>query len=488
MTSTNSRAALETGMLELPVISPAKRVVFDISMLSRWAGPPAGIVRVERELARWARSHLRELVFVFLDPYTRSYRELNPRWIDEVLAGNVWIDPRLPPGGSRGRRRDRIPAFIRPAAMWILQSRKNALVLLDRIRFSATSPALKAAAEWLQRPLVSEKYRRHMFHPDGTRRALVSYRELLGPAVTFTPNDILVFAGAPWEHSDIREVQSLKQRFGFRFVVLCYDIIPLMFPHFYKPADVSNFSNYWETAFPLADLAAFTARAIQNDTLAYCSSRGIKTNQTAVFPLGADVVASRGGRSPVLPKGLEAGRYALFVSTIEPRKGHGMIRKVWLEMLSRGLPQKHRFKLVFVGRPGWMVDELLDQLTTDERLSDSLYVLTSVEDEQLSALYDGAAFCLYPSVYEGYGLPIVEAFSRGKAVLASNGGAIPETVGGLGPCLEPHDEEQWRLALSAWIADPATRARHEADIRERYRPMSWSASAERFFQLLEEQR
>jgi glycosyltransferase involved in cell wall biosynthesis len=488
MISTNSKATSEAVLGELPVTSPAKRIVFDISMLARWAGPPAGIVRVERELARWARANLRELVFVFLDPHTRSYRELNPRWIDELLAGNVWVDPRIAPGGSRRRRRERIPAFIRPAAMWVLQSRKSALLMLDRVRFSGAPPALKAAAEALQRPLISEKYRPHMFHPDGTRRTLVTYHDLLGPAVTFTADDTLVCAGAPWAHSDIGEIQRLKWRFGLRFAVLCYDIIPLMFPHFYKPSDVTNFSNYWESAFRVADLVVFTANAIRNDTLAYCSSRGIKINQTAIFPLGADVVASPSASLPTLPKGLEAGRYALFVSTIEPRKGHDMIRRVWLDMLSGGLPQRHRFKLVFVGRPGWMVDELLDQLTTDPRLSDSLYVLTSVDDEQLSALYDGAAFCLYPSVYEGYGLPIAEAFARGKAVLASNGGAIPETVDGLAPCLEPHDEEQWRLVLSAWISDPETRARHEAQVRERYRPASWSASAERFFQLVDERR
>ena len=102
------------------------------------------------------------------------------------------------------------------------------------------------------------------------------------------------------------------------------------------------------------------------------------------------------------------------VSTIEPRKGHQLIYNVWLKLLAEGVPQKTGFKLVFVGRPGWKVEKLIDQLKNDARLGNSLQLLTSVNDDQLAALYDGAAFCLYPSVYEGYGLPVVEAFFQQK--------------------------------------------------------------------------
>ena len=79
----------------------------------------------------------------------------------------------------------------------------------------------------------------------------------------------------------------------------------------------------------------------------------------------------------------------------------------------------------------------------------------SPEDSGIAALYRGAAFCLYPSRYEGYGLPVVEAFSYGKAVLASTGGALPEVVDGFSPCLDPLDAEAWRRMLRTWIEDPS---------------------------------
>jgi glycosyltransferase involved in cell wall biosynthesis len=291
----------------------------------------------------------------------------------------------------------------------------------------------------------------------------------------------LICAGAPWEHSDVHAIESLKKWHGFRFVVLCYDIIPLQFPHFYKDADVVAFRDYYHTAFPLADLVMFTSHAIERDALAYCDTHHLKINQTRVIAPGADAVVPKSSAYVTLPAGLRRGGYALFVSTIEPRKGHQLIYNVWLRLLAEDVPQTSDFKLVFVGRAGWKVEGLIDRLKNDPRLGDSLQLLTSVNDDLLAALYDGAAFCLYPSAYEGYGLPIIEAFSRNKALLASTGGAIPEVVGGLSPCLDPHDEDLWHSMLLKWIVDPAARAPYEAEIRNRFKPTSWDASAKGFF-------
>ncbi|MCZ7658968.1 MAG: glycosyltransferase [Xanthobacteraceae bacterium] len=118
-------------------------------------------------------------------------------------------------------------------------------------------------------------------------------------------------------------------------------------------------------------------------------------------------------------------------------------------------------------------------------LRETLHLLHDVPDETLHALYDGAAFCLYPSAYEGFGLPIVEAFLRGKAVLASTGGAIPEVAAGLAPCLDPDDAGAWQTMLARWISDPAVATAHATEIRRRFRHVSWSEAAERFFAAVE---
>lgn len=103
--------------------------------------------------------------------------------------------------------------------------------------------------------------------------------------------------------------------------------------------------------------------------------------------------------------------------------------------------------------------------------------LSAVGDAVLRAV-PGGAFCLYPSAYEGFGLPIIEAFAHGKAVLASDGGAVPETVGDLSPCLPAGDVGAWEAALAAWIADPAARAPWEARIAAGFAHPDWDGAAD----------
>jgi glycosyltransferase involved in cell wall biosynthesis len=118
-------------------------------------------------------------------------------------------------------------------------------------------------------------------------------------------------------------------------------------------------------------------------------------------------------------------------------------------------------------------------------LGNSLLMLANVDDSTLSSLYKGAAFCLYPSQYEGFGLPIVEAFLHGRAVIASTGGAIPDVVGEFSPCLDPSDEEAWYTTFRRWIIDPNARVPYEEAIRARFTAVTWSDAAQNFFQMVE---
>jgi glycosyltransferase involved in cell wall biosynthesis len=116
----------------------------------------------------------------------------------------------------------------------------------------------------------------------------------------------------------------------------------------------------------------------------------------------------------------------------------------------------------------------------------SIVRLSDVADETLDTLYRRAAFCLFPSLYEGYGLPVVEAFARGKALLASDGGSLPEVVKDFSPVLPAGDEAAWRDALAAWIADPALRAPYETAIRTRFTHPTWAQASECFFEIIAE--
>jgi glycosyltransferase involved in cell wall biosynthesis len=467
------------------------RLVFDVTTTAVWSGPPVGIVRVEGEFARFALGHIDSVVPAFFDSNTLCFRRLSPALARSLIAQDAAFDALsfLNPARKGKRKTDRIPAPLQPYAMWVLQFRRSLLRMLERIRLTTASARVASFADRVQRLIMSNKYRAVMVKPDGSRRANLPMEMALGPPIQFTAYDTLVCTGAGWAHNDIAAIATLKQREGFRFVLFCHDVIPELFPHYYKAADVKMHHDYCHRAFGAADLVICNSRRIEADVRAWCEAQGIALHATAVCRLGADIGVCGGAgvemsdTTASLPAGLERDHYALFVSTIEPRKGHRLIYDVWVKLLDAGIPQRAGFRLVFAGREGWMVDDLMRDLRLDPRLAGTLVVLTDASDATVAALYRDAAFCLYPSRYEGYGLPLIEAFWHGKAVLASTGGAVPEVVGDFSPCLDPTDTEAWQHMLETWIGDPSARLPYETRIRMSFCPRSWEEAAEEFFAL-----
>lgn len=476
---TSSDASLETRFRQSrSAINDHGRVLFDISTSMRWAGPPVGIVRVERELALWADRNVTDVVFVFFDPALLAYREIrcDARLFltGEATLNTVGLTNPAAPGK---RRSDRIPPALKPAFLWLTQSRQMALGLLERLRLSGGPSWLTRLAGYLQRPLTSRKYQPFMVRADGKRRPYLPYAMVAGERVAFRPTDTLICAGSGWGHTNIEAVSQQKSRIGFRFVLLCYDLIPLLFPQFYRPHDVERFGAYMRVAFAIADRVVVTSRRTEADCQAYFIDHGIVAGDIVVAPLGFDAQPQQVKPRPDLPPGLARDHFILLVSTIEPRKGHRLMYRVWRRLMAEGVPQSADFKLVFVGRQGWMTDDLLSEIREDSELAGRIRIVTDADDDLLGALYEAAAFCVYPSAYEGYGLPVVEAFSFGKAVLASNGGALPEVVGKLSPCLDPTDEEAWYAHMRQWIEVPESRLTFERAIRAQFRHPAWADAA-----------
>ncbi len=466
-----------------------RRLIFDVSTLVRSDRETGGIIRVARELALWACCNRDDVVFVTFNWETRLFHVVDPAWAKQVftMAAKVDISELVDRWQSKPKFRDRLPFHLRRLATWAQHPRRRAIVALEQARRNAKSRTAVDKIERLQAKLLSGRYRDELFDPFGRRRSLVPYHTVVGPAHAFRQDDILVLTGAEWGQLDPALYRSLKVQHGIRIAVLCYDILPALYPDFFQPPLTAAFIAYIRVVLPFADLVMFHARAIEQDVRRYCDSEGLVLSKTSIVPMGTDFARTLLQRQGPLPGGLEPQRYALFVSTIEPRKQHRLLFSVWKRLLTEGVPQASRFKMVFVGRRGWLVDDLLAEIDAHPSAGDSLLLFLNAPDETLAELYTQCAFCLFPSLYEGYGLPIIEAFGYGKAVLASTGGAVPEVVGGLSPCLDPHDENSWYATLKLWIEQPERPRHYEELIRNHFHPPTWNDAARGFFETIDKE-
>lgn len=448
----------------MPLHQPRCRLL-EVTSLARWTGQPTGMLRVEHELAKHALQVHPAVTLVIFDRDGQSYRPIRTEYRGRVVDWmSTLVDP--PPPGHAGRR-----SFPR-----IVPSRLALLQWLEKARLRARSANARRRYDRLEQLLLSVRAAPIKLRDDAGRRIdLLFWNEVVGEPVRLEAGDVLFSASSAWGRYHPGSLRGLKER-GVRFATQCADIIPLTHPRFFEPAVTEQFRQHWDAAFAVAETVVVNAAAIQDDVVRYCQAQGIVPPPLEIVPLGCErPQAPADGNLP--SDRLSRGRYALYVSTVEPRKNHALLLKVWRRLLSQGIPQAQDFKLVFVGRRGWMVDEILAEI--DELSSDQGRVLhlDNIDDDGLWRLYEQAAFCLYPSHYEGFGLPVVEAMARGKAIAVSTGGALPEASQGLAPQLSPDDADGWTALVGRWISEPEAVGAAAARIREGFSLVTWGEVA-----------
>ncbi|MCI4589182.1 glycosyltransferase family 4 protein [Sphingobium sp. BYY-5] len=168
----------------------------------------------------------------------------------------------------------------------------------------------------------------------------------------------------------------------------------------------------------------------------------------AFHPRSADEVAPTLARYNLVPQG-----YALCVSTVEPRKRITELLHAW-----ENLPPavRNRWPLMVTGGAGWLSEAVRDLMDKGARQGWVRY-LGFVPEEDLPPLYAGAALFVYPSVYEGFGLPPVEAMASGVPVVVANASCLPEVTGGAAMLVQPEDVSDFSRRLEQALLDASWR-------------------------------
>ena len=167
--------------------------------------------------------------------------------------------------------------------------------------------------------------------------------------------------------------------------------------------------------------------------------------------------------------------FILYIGTIEPRKNLSRLIQAYARLKAR---RQIDHKLVIAGQKGWLYDEVFRR-AIDLRVADDVVFPGYVPDSDLPSLYTLADAFVFPSLYEGFGLPPLEAMACGTPVVTSTASSLPEVVGDASITVNPTDVDELAHAIALVLSDSELRRRLTQAGLERARVLTWAAAAEK---------
>lgn len=434
--------------------NPASNWVLDFTLSAGIRTPATGVVRTERRFVRYMVDHHADHVRFVVWNYD-GFRLLPVDKVAELVA-----DPGDPPPVSAVDR----PSVPVPVELtgWPLWRKRigQALTKLDR----ATTLHLWRAGRKVVRLVVPPP------RPP-------SYLDVY-PIFNLQPSDTYVNCAMILDAWHRGAVERAHAR-GTKVVIFGYDIIAVLHPEFYAPGLGGLLRDCFQRMVHLADLIPCISRCTERDFVEFARRQGANV-ATGVVELGCDGVASTTpdhGGHPALGQLPELG-FVAFVGTFEVRKNHQLILKIW-EELSRDagveLPP-----LVIAGQRGWCVDDTISAMEQSPLYGKKIFWFPSLSDRQIAWLFKHCAFSVYPSLYEGWGLPVAECLSFSRPVLCSAASSLPEVAKGLATLLDPHDQAAWSNAVRRAIIEYVART-----VVIHYPLQTWTQTGEALYRMIE---
>ncbi len=270
----------------------------------------------------------------------------------------------------------------------------------------------------------------------------------------------------------------------WRRCLTVHDLIAWKHPEWF-PSEVVGYRQRWSNWIKQSNFLICDSVATKNDLLELFPE--VSPNQTAVVYLGPSLkdgshdMEKTSNHSAKLPSALVGREYLLSVCTIEPRKNLGRLLLAFKEFKET---IKSDCLLALVGGTGWLqdIDELLRPLG---KFSSDVVVTGYVPSEMLSSLYKNALAFIYPSLYEGFGFPVLDAMSMGVPVITSNVSSLPEITAESALLVNPFHTDEIAEALCTIYSKSELRKDLSAAGLERSKLFSWERCAAETMQAYE---
>lgn len=264
-------------------------------------------------------------------------------------------------------------------------------------------------------------------------------------------------------------------------VISIMDLSYLFFPELFKPADLYQLRNWTEYSMKNAKKAFTISNSSKDDII-----KEYKVSEKKIvvtYPGIKDTLSLTPnvyGMNTIKAKYNLSDKYILFVGTLQPRKN--IIRLIEAFSL---LENKKDIQLVIIGKKGWLYEEILNA-PEQFGVSDRVKFLHNVSDDELNLFYKHAICDVLPSLYEGFGLPVLEAMQHGCPVITSNISSLPEAGGDAALYVDPENVHDIAKKMTKLIEDDKLRKELIEKGKKQVAKFSWEKTAKETLAILEE--
>lgn len=416
----------------------------DITQLVHWPGGLTGIPRVMNELAsRYATKD--DVVFIVWDASTRCFLELDI-------------------GMSLSKRGEGI-FYKQP------HSSEEPVVQVS----SVVANSVKKMSYML-------KKHRPELHRILAARARRYIPAFTGTPIVFSPGNELLILWGEWADESFQAAVVAAHSQGISIVHIVYDMLPILAPQF-SGHSTAAMSHYYRHVMPLCRLVLVISESTKKDLAGWLRHQKLPVPDIQTFRLGDDFAVVK----PVMPDKVVSSQvisrdepFLLCVGTVEARKNHTLLYYVYKLAHSRGINLP---KTVIIGRKGWRADNIYDIINTDPDTKQKIIFLENISDEELAWFYMNCRFTVYPSFYEGWGLPVAESIAYGKTCLASNTSSMPEIAQDIIDYFDPASSDECLQKIVALLDDKYL-SRCESRLSE-YKTTTWDDTYQQVKMIIE---
>lgn len=250
------------------------------------------------------------------------------------------------------------------------------------------------------------------------------------------------------------------------------------YPQLFKKNDLHKLKNWTRYSVKKAKKVVTISNASRSDIIKFYDIQAEKIE--VVYPgIKQNMMAKKDESTKQLQKLGINKKYILFVGTLQPRKN---IAKL-IEAFSK-LEKKDQYQLIIVGKKGWHFDEIL-KAPEQHHVQKNTIFKYFVSDEELATLYKNCEVFVLPSLYEGFGLPVLEAMKQGAPVATSNISSLPEAGGDAALYFDPNNADDMRKTIEKILNDKSLQKKMKEKGKKQVQKFSWEKSATQVLKVLE---